>query len=159
MERWITRPNNKCHTASAPATYGGVVQWEKMVVNTKKLKRICQVCKRVEELDRTAHNTRKGEKGCLPTLASHNPLSKTLEKHGIFSAGSEVGALLWWCFLGNLIHDFGNFCPKAEDCSKSVNYVCFVHDFFQAVPQEAWPRKTESLERLSPVFENIRPKT
>ena len=46
-------------------------------------------------------------------------------------------------FLDDVINDF---C----DGRKSVNYVCFVYDYFQAVSSGTWPRKEEILGLLSP---------
>jgi len=47
-----------------------------------------------------------------------------------------------YCFLGALINNF-------HGGGKSVNYVCFLYNYFQAVPSDAWPRKEEILERLT----------
>ena len=58
--------------------------------------------------------------------------------------------------MGNVIHEFANF-PESD--KRSVNYVCFFHDYFEGVPEEVWPRKKEILARISPAFEKIRPKT
>ena len=46
-------------------------------------------------------------------------------------------------FLEALINNF-------RGGGKSDNYVCFLYNYFQAVPSDAWPRKEEILERLSP---------
>jgi len=51
-------------------------------------------------------------------------------------------------FLEALINAF-------QDGGKSVNYVCFLYDYFQAVPSDAWPRKEEIFERLSPRLPKI----
>ena len=42
-----------------------------------------------------------------------------------------------------------------RDGGKSVNYVCFLYDYFQAVSSDAWPRKEEILELLSPHLPNF----
>ena len=46
-------------------------------------------------------------------------------------------------FLGKAIAQF-KMCT-----SKSVNYSCFLHNYFEAVPSESWPRKKEILEFIS----------
>ena len=46
-------------------------------------------------------------------------------------------------FLDDMINDF-------SDGRKSVNCVCFLYDYFQAVSSDAWPRKEEILGLLSP---------
>jgi len=51
-------------------------------------------------------------------------------------------------FLGNIFHQFCHV-------GKSVNLSCLLYDYFQAVPSEAWPRKKEILELLSPHFPKI----
>jgi len=48
-----------------------------------------------------------------------------------------------YTFLEALINDF-------HGGGKSVNYVCVLYDYFEAVPSDAWPRKEEILERLHP---------
>ena len=46
-------------------------------------------------------------------------------------------------FLGNVIAQF-----RAKT-GKSVNYPCFMHNYFEMVPSEVWPCKKEIMESIS----------
>ena len=46
-------------------------------------------------------------------------------------------------FLGNVIAQF-----QAKS-GKSVNYSCFLHNYFEMVPSEVWPCKKEIMESIS----------
>jgi hypothetical protein len=77
-------------------------------------------------------------------------LRKILEKFKILSAvnitiknGREEYVPARFRFLGGVIDNF-------VDGGKPLNYVCFLHDYFQAVSSDAWPRKEKILKLLSP---------
>ena len=124
-----------------------------MVVDVETSELVCESCGRVEELF--------GEifvKFQISTHESFNYLRKILEKHKIKHAvntttsyGREVYDPERYRFLGNIIKQFG--CD-----GKSVNFICFLYDYFQAVSSEDWPRKKEIIELLSPHLPKI-PKT
>ena len=46
-------------------------------------------------------------------------------------------------FLGNVIAQF------QAKTGKSVNYSCFLHNYFEMVPSEVWPCKKEIMESIS----------
>jgi len=46
-------------------------------------------------------------------------------------------------FLGKVIAQF------KEMTGKSVNYPCFLHNYFEMVPSECWPHKKEIMESIS----------
>ena len=52
-------------------------------------------------------------------------------------------------FLSNVIAQFQGITGK------SVNYLCFLHNYFEMVPSECWPHKKEIMESIS----HYRPKT
>jgi len=64
--------------------------------------------------------------------------------NAVILAGREVCDPERYHLLANYINQF-----RRVD-SKSINYVCFLYEFFQAVSSEGWPRKEKILERLSP---------
>ena len=45
-------------------------------------------------------------------------------------------------FLGNVVVQF------QEKTGKSVNYPCFLHNYFEAALSKLWPRKKETIETL-----------
>ena len=51
-------------------------------------------------------------------------------------------------FLGNVIAQF------QAKTGKSVNYSCFLHNYFEMVPSEVWPCKKEIMESISHRFLN-----
>lgn len=150
-------------TAAKVPDNGGVCCGKKMVEKTENFELVCQSCGRLEELDTTTHNPRKEEKGWLPVVISHIHIRQILEKHGIFDAvntsvltGREVCDISRWLFLGNVIHNLGNFpLPNRH----SVNYVCFFTITLKRFQKKLGRAKKKILEKLSTVFEKIRPKT
>ena len=64
------------------------------------------------------------------------PLLFQRESVKMFSS-SEVA------FLGNVTAQF------QEMTGKSVNYPCFLHNYFEMVPSECWPHKKEIMESIS----------
>ena len=73
----------------------------------------------------------------LPT--NNDYLKKVLQKWKIneMFSSSEVA------FLGNVIAQF----QKMSD--KSVNYSCFLYNYFEKVPSECWPNKKEIMKSIS----------
>lgn len=127
----------------------------KMVADPEKTSElICQSCGRVEDL--TQSNAQEGR---LPTTESITHFHKVLVKHRILDAvntvvldDQEVCDLSRPRFLGGVIRHFSHDV-------KTVNYVYFLHNYFEAVPSVAWPRKEEILKCLLPAFDNNPPTT
>ena len=52
-------------------------------------------------------------------------------------------------FSPNLISFLGNVIAKFQaKTGKSVNYACFLHNYFEMLPSEVWPRKEEIMESI-----------
>jgi hypothetical protein len=134
---------------------------EERYVDTETSELVCQSCGKVDRLagvvfDEAQFFSQEGQtRQPTPTEKSDTYLRKTLEKYKILDAvnitvsdGREVYDPARYRFLGVVINNFG-------DDGKSVNYACFLHDYFQAVSSDAWPRKEEILELLSPHLPKI----
>ena len=126
---------------------------DEVYVDTETSELVCKRCGRVETIMGVAFDEYQffdqAQKGQPPSTKKNNSthLRKRLEKFKIFDAVNTTikdGHMTrsGIRFLEALINDF-------HDGGKSVNYVCFLYDYFQAVPSDAWPRKEEILERLS----------
>ena len=55
----------------------------------------------------------------------------------------EMFSFNQFSFLGNVIAQF------QAKTGKSVNYPCFLHNYFEMVPSEVWPCKEEIMESIS----------
>lgn len=106
-----------------------------MVVDNETSELICQSCGRVEVLFILAFNRAQlnAQEGRVHTTGSFTHFRKILAKYGtldavsiIISDGREECDLLWYRFLGNVIRHFSHN-------GKLVNYIVFLHDYFQAV--------------------------
>ena len=64
---------------------------------------------------------------------------KVLQKWRIY----EMFSPNLFSFLGNVIAKF-----RAET-GRSVNYACFLHNYFEMLPSEVWPCKEEIMETIS----------
>ena len=118
----------------------------------KMYEHVCRKCTRVKELEDTSSVT--WSIPSYPRLDTH--LIKILKKYRISDAvcviiveGREVCDLTRIHFLGNVIQDF------SLSNSKTVNYICFLYDYFEALPTEAWQWKEERLEHLTPHLPKI----
>ena len=71
--------------------------------------------------------------------ATNFHLKNVLRKWNIYKmfSSSEID------FLGNAIAQF----QKITD--KSVNFPCFLYNYFEIVPSECWPNKKEIMESIS----------
>ena len=127
---------------------------EEMVVYAETSELVCQSCGMIKKLFGIAFDEAQlfsqGYKPA-PTTRSDAHLHKTLKKYQILEDvntsildGREVCAPARYHLLANRI----NQCRRVD--GKSINYVCFLYNFFQAVSSEDWPRKEKILERLSP---------
>ena len=106
--------------------------------------RECPKCCRVFECDDEFQEETRGRSStALTTNNAH--LKNVLRKCNIdkmFSSSEIV-------FLGNVIAEF------QAKTGKSVNYSCFLYNYFEIVPSECWPHKKEIMESIS----NHLPKT
>jgi len=132
-----------------------------MVVYAETSELVCESCGRAETLmgvvfDEAQFFSQERQTGQpTPTEKSDTYLRKTLEKYKILDAvnitvsdGRKVYNPAQYRFLGNVLY---NFCHDG----KSTNFACFLHDYFQAVSSEAWPRKNEIFELLIPRLPKI----
>ena len=127
---------------------------EEMVVYAETSELVCQSCGMTKELfGITFDESQLFSQGYKPppTTGSDAHLHKTLKKYQILEDvntyildGREVCAPARYHLLANSI----NQCWRVD--GKSINYVCFLYNFFQAVSSEGWPRKEKILERLFP---------
>ena len=99
----------------------------------------CQKCGRVIECDDYAYFEEENWRRSSTALPTNNDYLKgvlrKLKIDQMFS-NSEVD------FLSNVIDQF-----KAET-SKSVNYTCFLYNYFKMVPSECWPNKKEIVKSI-----------
>ena len=121
-------------------------------VDTETSELVCKRCGRAETIMGVAFDEHQffdqAQKGQPPpTKKNHSThLRKRLEELEIIDAVNTTKKGYdpkRYTFLGALINDF-------HGGGKSVNYVCFLYDYFEAVPSDAWPRKEEILKRLHP---------
>ena len=102
--------------------------------------RECPKCGRVFECDddeQFQEENRGRSSTAPPTTNVH--LKNVFRKWNIdkMFSSSEVA------FLGKVIAQF------QEITGKSVNYPCFLHNYFEMVPSECWPHKKEIMESIS----------
>ena len=121
-------------------------------VDTETSELVCKRCGRAETIMGVAFDEHQffdqAQKGQPPPTKKNYSihLRKRLEELEIIDAVNTTKKGYdpkRYTFLGGLINDF-------HGGGKSVNYVCFLYDYFEAVPSDAWPRKEEILERLHP---------
>ena len=94
----------------------------------------------VERLNLMIMNSFKKKIGVRIFTATNNfHLKSVLRKWKIdeMFSSSEVD------FLGNVIAQFQKMSGK------SVNYPCFLYNYFEIVPFECWPNKKEIMESIS----------
>jgi len=129
---------------------------EEMYEDTETSEHVCESCGKAETIvgeafDEAQFFNQEVQKGYpMPTKNNLTYFRKILEKFRIIDAvnitiknGREEYDSTRYRFLGAIINNFG-------DGSKSVNYACFLYDYFQAVSSNAWQRKEEILELLFP---------
>ena len=100
--------------------------------------RACPKCGRVFECDDDEQFQEENRERSFTATNFHlkNVLRKwNINIYKMFSS-SEVD------FLGNVIAQF------QEMSGKSVNYSCFLYNYFEIVPSECWPNKKEIMESI-----------
>ena len=106
---------------------------EQLVYVVNEFCRECPKCGRVFECDDDDEQFQEENRGrsstAPPTTNFH--LKNVFRKWNIYKmfSSSEIA------FLGNVIAQF------QEITGKSVNYPCFLHNYFEMVPSECWPHK------------------
>ena len=102
--------------------------------------RECPKCCRVFERDddEQLQEENRGRSSTAPPKSNFH-LKNIFRKWNIdkMFSSSEVA------FLGKVIAQF------QEITGKSVNYACFLHNYFEMVPSECWPHKKEIMESIS----------
>ena len=113
---------------------------EQLIYVVNEFCHACQKCGRVIECDDYEYFEEENWRRSSTALPTNNDyLKNVLRKcniHQMFSS-SEVD------FLGKVIAQF------QEITGKSVNYPCFLHNYFEMVPSECWPNKKEIMESIS----------
>ena len=135
---------------------------EEMYVDTETSELVCQSCGRVETIVSEAFDeaqffyqeVQKGQP--TPTKSNLTCFRKILEKFKILAAvnitiknGREEYDRARHRFLDAVINNF-------RDGGKSVNNACFLHDYFQAVSSDAWPRNELLLPHLPKISKTRR---
>ena len=100
-----------------------------------KFCRECPECHRVFEYDDDQFQEVSPGRSAAPSAHLKNSLRK-LKIYEMFSF-NQIS------FLGNIIAQF------QAKTGKSVNYSCFLHNYFEVVPSEVWPCKKEIMESIS----------
>ena len=98
--------------------------------------RECPECHRVFEYD-DDDQFQEVSPGRSAAPSAH--LKNALRKWKIY----EMFSFNQISFLGNVIAQF------QAKTGKSVNYPCFLHNYFEMVPSEVWPCKKEIMESIS----------
>ena len=136
---------------------------DEMYVDTETSEIVCKSCGRVETIMGVAFDEyqffdqAQGQPPSTPKKDNPTHFRKIIEEKKILDAvnttmkGHDPKR---YRFLVALINDFRDG-GKSVKSVRSVNHVCFLYDYFQAVSSDDWPRKEEILERLSPHLPKI----
>ena len=112
---------------------------EQIVYVVNELCRVCPKCGRVIECDddEQFQEENRERSSIAPPLTNFH-LKNIFRKWNIYKmfSSSEIA------FLGNVIAEF------QAKTGKSVNYSCFLHNYFEIVPSECWPNKKEIMESI-----------
>ena len=112
---------------------------EQIVYVVNELCRVCKKCGRVFECDddEKFQEENRERSSTTPPLTNFR-LKNIFRKWNIYKmfSSSEIA------FLGNVITQF------QAKTGKSVNYSCFLHNYFEMVPSECWPNKKEIMESI-----------
>ena len=112
---------------------------EKLVYVVNEFCHACQKCGRVFECDDYEYFEEENWRRSSTDLPTNNDyLNKVLQKWDIkeMFSSSEVD------FLGNVIAQFQKMSGN------SVNYHCFLYNYFEKVPSECWPKKKEIMKYM-----------
>ena len=112
---------------------------EQLVYVVNEFCRACPKCGRVFECDDDEQFQEENrERSSTAPPLSNIYLKNVLRKWNIYKMfpSSEIA------FLGNVIAEF------QAKTGKSVNYSCFLYNYFEIVPSECWPNKKEIMESI-----------
>ena len=111
---------------------------EQLIYVVNEFCRACPKCGRVSEFDDDDEQFQEENRERIFT-ATNSHLKSVLRKWNIYKmfSFSEVD------FLGNVIAQFQKMSGK------SVNYPCFLYNYFEKVPSECWPNKKEIMKSIS----------
>ena len=112
---------------------------EQIVYVVNELCLACEKCGRVIEfVDYKYSEEEIWTKSSTDLPTNNDYLKKVLQKWGMkeMFSFSEVD------FLGNVIAQFQKMSGK------SVNYSCFLYNYFEKVPSECWPKKKEIMKYI-----------
>lgn len=106
----------------------------KMDVDAENYELVCRSCGRTKEL----HDVEFNKKNWKPSETVSHLQTKGNKIFDVVSAirlnGRETCDPTRSRFLGIVIHNFSHDGRK-------INCACFLHNYFEAVPSEAWPQK------------------
>ena len=113
---------------------------EQLIYVVNEFCHACKKCGRLIECDVYEYFEEEiWRKSSIDLPTNNDYLKKVLQKWDIkeMFSFSEVD------FLGNIIAQFQKMSGK------SVNYSCFLYNYFEKVPSECWPNKKEIMESIS----------
>ena len=110
---------------------------EQLVYVVNEFCRACPKCGRVFECDDDEQFQEENRERSFTSTNFH--LKNVLRKWNIYKmfSSSEID------FCGNVIAQFQGITGN------SVNYPCFLYNYFEIVPSECWPNKKEIMESIS----------
>ena len=109
---------------------------EQLIYVVNEFCRACPKCGRASEFDDEQFQEENRERIFTATNFHLKSVLRKWKINEMFSS-SEVD------FLGNVIAQF-----QKMSC-KSVNYSCFLYNYFEKVPSECWPNKKEIMKSIS----------
>ena len=112
---------------------------EQLIYMVNEFCRACPKCGKAFEFDDEQFQEENRERIFTATNFHLKSVLRKWKINEMFSP-SEVD------FLGNVISQF----QKMSD--KSVNYSCFLYNYFEKVPSECWPNKKEIMKSISQHF-------
>ena len=109
---------------------------EQLIYVVNEFCRACPKCGRASEFDDEQFQEENRERSFT---ATNSHLKSVLRKWNI----NEMFSFSEVDFLGNVIAQFQKMSGK------SVNYPCFLYNYFEIVPSECWPNKKEIMKSIS----------
>ena len=109
---------------------------EQLIYVVNEFCRACPKCGRASDFDDEQFQEENRERIFTTTNFHLKSVLRKFKIDQMFSS-SEVD------FLGNVIAQF------QKTSGKSVNYSCFLYNYFEIVPSECWPNKKEIMKSIS----------
>ena len=128
----------KIHTHYQKKIYRCPSCEEQLIYVVNEFCRACPKCGRVFEFDDDDEQFQEENRERIFTTTNSH-LKSVLRKWNIYKmfSFSELD------FLGNVIAQFQKMSGK------SVNYPCFLYNYFEKVPSDCWPNKKEIMKSIS----------